>query len=107
MIILNDFFLLIIFLAFIGLALVFKSLINFILVGELIWISLYGYAVTGAIFFDSLNLFIWGIFLICLAACESTVGLSLLVHKSLIYGEQNLDNDYLLKLRGKFTNYLE
>lgn len=63
----------------IGALYVIPSLVYWLLLAELIWISIYLYCASQSVLFDALSFFIFGFFILCLATSESAIGLSLLI----------------------------
>lgn len=63
------------------------------MLSELVWILLFLNIIVVSTFYDSFFLFLVGLFVLGLAACETAVGLSLLILKSSIFGTvTNFDN---------------
>ena len=106
MITLNDFFLFLFLVGMGGIIIIFPSFLNLLIIGEVIWISLYCYIITGGTSFDSLLLLIWGLFMLCLAAGESTVGLGLLMFKYIFYGTNKLKSDVSNEKLVGYSNFL-
>lgn len=65
--------------------LVNSSLLNFILLSEVLWVGLYLMAVLYGTYVDSANLVAWALFLLCMATAESVIGLSLLMFRFILY----------------------
>jgi NADH:ubiquinone oxidoreductase subunit K len=75
-----------------GFLFITPNLLSFILLSEIVWISLYTLAIVFGIYVDSALLISWGLFLLCAATAESVVGLSLLMFKFILY--HNIRDDY-------------
>lgn len=65
--------------------LVNASLLNFILLSEVLWVGLYLLAVLYGTYVDAANLVAWALFLLCMATAESVIGLSLLMFRFILY----------------------
>lgn len=65
--------------------LVNSSLLNFILLSEVLWVGLYLMAVLYGTYVDAANLVAWALFLLCMATAESVIGLSLLMFRFILY----------------------
>ena len=59
-----------------------SSLLNFLLLCEVIWISIYFVCILYGSWADSLIFCIWGILFLCLATSETAVGLGLILFKN-------------------------
>lgn len=81
-------------------------LINFILLSELIWISLYLYLIFNSIYSDALLYLALAILLLCIAAGESVSGLTLIMFKFIIFMANNLDSSRDIKKNLFFSEYL-
>ena len=76
-----------------GFLFISPNLLNFILLSEITWISLYTLAILSGTYLDAALLISWGLFLFCIATAESVVGLSLLMFKFILY--HNVRDEYL------------
>jgi NADH:ubiquinone oxidoreductase subunit K len=75
-----------------GFLVICPNILNFILLSEIIWISLYSIIVIYGAYVDSAILLSWGLFLLCVATAESVVGMSLLMFKFILY--HNVRDEY-------------
>ena len=64
----------------------FNNLLNILILSELIWVILYVYATVLSTVYDSIFIFLVGLFLLGVATCESAVGLALLILRMGIFG---------------------
>lgn len=83
---LNNFFMLVICMSIVIFIVITPTLINFILVSELIWVGIYNVLVCAGIETNALLYLIYGLLVLCLATAESVVGLSLVMFKYILYG---------------------
>jgi NADH:ubiquinone oxidoreductase subunit K len=65
--------------------LVNSSLLNFILLSEVLWVGMYLLAVLYGTYVDAANLVAWALFLLCMATAESVIGLSLLMFRFILF----------------------
>ena len=65
--------------------LVNTSLLNFILLSEVLWVGLYLLTVLYGTYVDAANLVAWALFLLCMATAESVIGLSLLMFRFVLF----------------------
>lgn len=73
-----------------------SSLLNLLIVCELFWVILYIYFSILSVYLNSMIIFLTGIYILCIATSETTIGLSLLILKSNIFG--SINNINLLNL---------
>lgn len=66
-----------------------NNMLNLLIFSELIWVCLYMYSSIIATIYNSMFIFIIGLFLLGIATCETAVGLSLLILRMSIYGSIN------------------
>nr|QIB71970.1 NADH dehydrogenase subunit 4L [Gruberia lanceolata] len=84
-----DFLLLLFWVIFIGFFTFSSSLLNLLLLGELLWIMIYSYASVISVYYDSIFAFLIAIYILGLATGETTIGLSLIILKLSIFGSIN------------------
>ena len=94
------------------LSLIFSSnnILNILVLGELIWVLSYIYASMLSVSYDSIFIFVSGVYILILATGETTVGISLLILRMNIFGTINLNNTLKTKnhffFRRKFTTLI-
>lgn len=101
----NNYLFILIMVSLISFTLVTPTLINFILLCEIIWIEIYNLIIICSITYDALLYLIFGILLLCIAAGESVIGLSLLMFQFLVFGIYNNKNSSLNSNGKYFSNY--
>ena len=84
-----DFFLFLIWINFFGFLVSFSNLINLLILCELFWIIFFVYFSILSTHFNSMIFFLISIYILCIATGETTIGLSLLILKSSIFGSLN------------------
>jgi NADH:ubiquinone oxidoreductase subunit K len=77
-----------------GFFLIVPNLLSFILLCEVIWISLYILAIISSIYLDSALFISWGLFLLCISTAESSLGFSILMFKFILY--HNVRDEYCI-----------
>lgn len=87
-----DFFLFFLWLNFISFFILNSNLLNLLIVCELFWVILYIYFSILSVYLNSMIIFLTGIYILCIATSETTIGLSLLILKSNIFGSINNNN---------------
>lgn len=68
---------------------IIPTLINFIILCELLWISIYNIIIFTGIECASLTYIIYGLLILCLATAESVIGLTIVTFKFILYGSVN------------------
>lgn len=92
-----DFFLFFLWLNFFGFIFSFSNLINLLLLCEIFWVIFFIYFSILSIYFNSMIIFLIAIYILCIATSETTIGLSILILKSSIFGSINNINNLNLK----------
>lgn len=78
---------------FAALLLSHTSLYNLLILGEMLWVSLYVYSSLLSSLYDSLFFFIIAVYMLAIATGETVVGLSLLIVRMSVFGSiHNYDN---------------
>lgn len=86
MINLNNFYILLVCCVFFLFFFITPTLINFIILCEIIWICFYNIIVYFGIEMATLTYLIYGILILCLATAESVIGLTLIMFKFILFG---------------------
>jgi NADH:ubiquinone oxidoreductase subunit K len=101
-----DFFIFFLWINFFGFIISFSNLINLLLLCELFWIIFFIYFSVLSVYYNSVIIFLVSIYILCIATGETTIGLSLLILKSTIFG--SLNNYNLISNKNtKFFNKLK
>lgn len=101
----NNFLFVFIILSFIGFILIVPTLINFILLCEIVWIGIYMLVITYSVSYDALLYLVFGILLLCVAAGESAIGLALLMFQYMMFGMIKITDSSLLSTGNYLNNY--
>jgi NADH:ubiquinone oxidoreductase subunit K len=84
-----NFFLIILWVSLFSFILTLNNLLNLLILSELIWITLYVYSSILATIYNSMFIFLIGLFLLGIATCESAIGLTLLILRMAIFNSIN------------------
>ena len=102
----NNFSLILFFISLVLFMFIFSSFINFILLSEISWISLYLLLVGYTMVSNSLLYLVWGMLLLVIAASDSCMGLMLIMVKYILYGMFNdVSHGYKNRTTG-FTTFI-
>lgn len=101
----HNFFYLFVSLSFLMVLVATPSLINFIIIGEVVWVGFYSLVICIGIEAAALTYLIYGLLFLCLATAESSIGLVLLLNRFILIGSMKVDNKWE-KLRGGGYNSL-
>ncbi len=77
---------LIISISLLGFIYIIPTLLYWLLLAEIVWIGVYANFVVSSTLYDALAIFIFGLFILCLATGESAIGLSLLIFNFIVTG---------------------
>lgn len=86
MISLNNFALILVSCTFFSFFIITPTLINFIILCEIVWVGIYNIILYFGIEAAALTYLVYGLLILCLAAVESVIGLTLVVYKFIIFG---------------------
>lgn len=75
-------------------SLIFSStnILNILILGEMIWILTYIYASMLSISYDSIFIFVAGVYILVLATGETTIGISILILRMSLFGTISINN---------------
>lgn len=100
-----DFFLLLLLINFFGFLVSFSNLINLLLLCELFWVIFFIYFSMLSAYYNSMLIFLVSIYILCIATSETTIGLSILILKSSIFGSLNNLNFLNIKNTKNFNKF--
>jgi len=92
-----DFFIFFLWINFFGFIVSFSNLINLLLLCETFWIIFFIYFSILSVYMNSMLIFLISIYILCIATSETTIGISILILKSSIFGSLNNFNNFNLK----------
>lgn len=92
-----DFFIFFLWINFFGFLLSFSNLINLLLLCETFWIIFFIYYSVLSVHTNSMIIFLISIYILCIATSETTIGISILILKSSIFGSLNNFNNLSIK----------
>lgn len=84
-----DFLFIILFINLSSFVFLYTTFLNILIICELFWIIIYIYFSILSIQFNSIIIFLTGIYILCIATSETTIGLSILVLKWNLFGSIN------------------
>lgn len=95
-----DFIVLMLLVVIISLTFSSNNILNILVMGELTWILTYIYASMLSVSYDSIFIFVSGVYILILATGETTIGISILILRMNIFGTISMND--ALKTKNNF-----
>jgi NADH:ubiquinone oxidoreductase subunit K len=95
-----DFVVLLLLVVIISLTFSSNNILNILVLGELIWILTYIYASMLSVSYDSIFIFVSGVYILILATGETTIGISILILRMNLFGTISINDT--LKTKNNF-----
>lgn len=106
MISLNNFAFILVSCIFLSFFIITPVLINFIILCEIVWVGMYNIIVYFGIEVAALTYLIYGLLILCLAAVESVIGLTLIIYKFIVFGTIRLRGTGMKRKRYGYNSFL-